>query len=335
MRLVPEKCRCGFCEHCAKQLSRERRNWLKHVTSEYVSPQLMTLTVDRDGTITGIGFPGPAQAFRFIQEKRYVARLMQALGVKKYVWVLEFQMESGEGWPHWHIVFDGWVDLKRAWSMWRDRWRVGGLDLEPAKDRQRIAGYLCGYLAKGGDVPDWVRKEPCGSVRVISSSRSTLSFTIFRLGRVVKRWVDLKRLRYVAGVLMERKKRSSRRTIGAQIRECRKRLNVFRVVDREGEPGWLKHIGKLLIGVRTARKLASMAGVRFETLAEWKVESWLRSEVRFVNDDGEADFKEGDLIRDSQGRCIAEFATICGIRAVQMIEADYRYCFVDRFGLAA
>ena len=48
-------------------------------------------------------------------------------------------MKSGTGWPHWHILIDladvpaGKLDLVRAWELWRDRWRLGVVDLSYRK----------------------------------------------------------------------------------------------------------------------------------------------------------------------------------------------------------
>jgi hypothetical protein len=91
---------------------------------------------------------------------------MRLLGVKRWVWVLEFQTKTGDGWPHWHLLVDlfdapgGRIDLNRAWHLWRDKWHLGGLDLQVKRffdDPRHAVMYISKYLTKMPEAfPLWV-----------------------------------------------------------------------------------------------------------------------------------------------------------------------------------
>lgn len=131
-------------------------------------PALMTLTPDRHGTTTGKGFQSPRQAFETVTRGKFIPRLMRALGVKLWAWALEFQQATGDGWPHWHLLIDladlprGRLDLKKAWSLWRDAWGIGGVDLQVkevnVQSPEHAINYLTKYLTKmpEGGFPPWV-----------------------------------------------------------------------------------------------------------------------------------------------------------------------------------
>ncbi len=132
-------------------------------------PRLLTLTVDRKR------FSSPVDAHRHVSRGKLVKELMRALGVKLWVWVLEFQQLTGDGWPHWHVLIDvaglpgGRVDLKRAWALWLHKWGVGSVDLgKPGKrgfhksnDPGHAVMYLTKYLTKqpDGGYPIWVLRS--------------------------------------------------------------------------------------------------------------------------------------------------------------------------------
>ena len=119
-------------------------------------PRLLTLTVDRKR------FKGPEEAWGYVTDHRLVPRLMGALGVRWWYAGLEFQMQSGDGWPHWHVMIDmdgakGRIDLKRAWYLWRDKWGVGGLDLGKQRDAQdalTAVRYVTKYVVKSLEALD-------------------------------------------------------------------------------------------------------------------------------------------------------------------------------------
>src|SRR5690606_33249807 len=120
-------CRCRTCPGCGPRYGWKVRQRLLNGADLFTRPGLFTLTVDRSA------FGGPEDAFLRITQDGYVRRLMRLLGVTVWAWTLEFQMLTGDGWPHWHLVIQvppGGLDLKRAWHLWRDKWGLGGLDLK-------------------------------------------------------------------------------------------------------------------------------------------------------------------------------------------------------------
>jgi hypothetical protein len=127
------------------------------------SPKLFTLTVDRER----FG-QDPRAAFLHITRGKFVARLMRHLGITRWLWVLEFQTRTGDGWPHWHLMIDVGdlrrrrVDLARAWALWRKKWNLGGLDLAKKETRiktpEHAVFYITKYLTKmpSGGFPLWL-----------------------------------------------------------------------------------------------------------------------------------------------------------------------------------
>lgn len=159
------KCRNRTCEICGARRGWITRQKLLGKSQLWRQPAVFTLTIDRKR------FSSPVAAFRKVVEGRHVARLMQLLGCKLWVWVLEYQQKTGNGWPHWHILVDladlpgGRLDLRRAWKLWRDTWHLGGLDLS-AKDVEfqsveHALLYITKYLTKQpeGGYPTWVLKS--------------------------------------------------------------------------------------------------------------------------------------------------------------------------------
>lgn len=152
------------------------RSALLQTCEDWEMPYLFTLTIDRSM------FATPEEAYDRVKEGRYIPRLLSALGVVRWCYVLEFQMKTGDGWPHWHVLIDlaavkGWVDLRRAWRLWRDTWHVGGLDLSmkkklrdcsPASAMRYITKYLVKVPEKGW--PEWVMNK--SNIRFVQASRS-------------------------------------------------------------------------------------------------------------------------------------------------------------------
>lgn len=135
-------------------------------------PVMVTLTVDPKR------FKTPVEAYGYVKEGRYIARLLDLLKVGLWVYVLEFQKN---GWPHWHVMLDlaatesGWVDLKKAWILWRDKWQIGGLKMSAERTSQTVEvllRYLTKYLLKVpvGGYPAWVLESK--NMRFIQASRS-------------------------------------------------------------------------------------------------------------------------------------------------------------------
>lgn len=181
-RLVGQRCGCRACETCGPVRGYDTREVLLERASEWEGPLLLTLTVDRKGTTTGRGFEGPAAAHEYVSAGGYVRRLMRLLGLRRWVWVLQFQSGTGAGWPHWHVLVDVGasgrlpvVDLKRAWRLWRDRWGIGGLDVEKSdfEGAEHAVRYITRYLVRQPEegYPPWVLQS-AKRVRLIGASKA-------------------------------------------------------------------------------------------------------------------------------------------------------------------
>lgn len=174
------RCWCRVCSSCAPRLGMRVRGALLRTQDSWEIPYLFTLTVDRSK------FASPQAAYEHIKQGRYIPRLLTALNLVRWVHVLEFQMETwdekGRGWPHWHLLIDlaavkGYVNLKKAWALWRDTWGLGGLDLRMRKrmkdqSPESAMRYITKYLVKVPKEgwPDWVLEKR--NIRFVQASRS-------------------------------------------------------------------------------------------------------------------------------------------------------------------
>lgn len=157
----PHRCRCRTCRDCGPRYGYRVRARFMDKAVHFQRPGLFSLTIDR------AAFASPPDAFLTVTQGGYIRRLMRLLGVKRWCWVLEFQMKTGDGWPHWHLVIDlppGGIDLARAWRLWRDKWGLGGLDLQrkPNESAAHALFYITKYLTKFPDsgFPAWVDHFP-------------------------------------------------------------------------------------------------------------------------------------------------------------------------------
>lgn len=119
------RCRSWMCPRCGPGY------WAKvgdRVTPYYRlfrKARLLTLTIDRKR------FESGEDAYLFIQSRGLIRRFLRLLGFKKAFGIFAFHPQAPD-WPHWHLVVDladaeGWVDLKRAWRLWRDTLGLRGL----------------------------------------------------------------------------------------------------------------------------------------------------------------------------------------------------------------
>ena len=179
---VSRRCNRRTCNHCGPRLGFTVRRNVQSRAPMWVAPCILTLTVDRRE------FTSPQEAHHRITRGKFIPRLMRLLGLTRWLWVLEFQQKTGDGWPHWHLCIDlaevgGRLDLSRAWSLWRDTWHLGGLDLSQRRagmTAEHALNYITKYLTKSpeGGYPEWVLHA--NSVRFVQGSRS--------LGRLVGKW---------------------------------------------------------------------------------------------------------------------------------------------------
>lgn len=171
------KCNVRTCPCCGKKMGWAVRQRMLQKAAFWRSPAVLTLTMDRKRRSS------PVEAHRAVTEGKFIWRLMRALRIKRWLWVLEYQQRTGDGWPHWHLLIDladvpgGALNLRKAWDLWRDKWGMGGLDLEVRKDdfesAQHAVFYITKYLTKQpeGGYPVWVLKSQ-RAIRFVQGCRA-------------------------------------------------------------------------------------------------------------------------------------------------------------------
>ena len=249
-RMVFMHCRCKsrMCIGCGPRMGFVLRMRLLAVADNFRKPALLTLTVDREN------FGSCQAAHDFISSMGRIGLLMKRLGVKLWVWVLEFQQKSGDGWPHWHILVDladcpgGKLDLKRAWSFWRDKWGIGGVDLQIKrrfrKPRHAI-NYITKYLIKSPKYgyPRWVL-ESVKAIRLVAACR--------KLGPLVSDGWSKPRSESDG----ERKSRGRRRLLVDRLAECGQKTAAMRQdIDADNERVDTSFVGSVSASVE---QLAAM-----------------------------------------------------------------------------
>lgn len=269
VHLKPGHCWSRCCEHCAPVLGRRVQGKLLRGADRWKNPRMMTLTVDRSK------FASPQAAYLEVMEKRYLPRLMTALGVDRWLRVLEFQMKTGDGWPHWHVLADavgkrGRVDLKLAWRLWRDTWGVGGLDLSN-NDRllgrpvSEIIRYLCKYMVKFPEkgFPSWVLE--LSNVRFIQGSRSVGALVCGGRDEVVgagQEEIVVPGASVAVGENEEKKKKLFSHSIGERVAGCGEVCGMF-ARDDQGKDRYLSRIPVRAGQVAIAAKMGLIQGVSF------------------------------------------------------------------------
>lgn len=163
-QVVALRCNARTCPRCGPVLGYRTRQALEAKASLFKRPQLVSFTVSHEHFATA------QAAHDHVTHGRYIALAMRALGIKRWVWVLEFHKGRAEnqyvhrGWPHWHVVMDVSdkpirpKDLQRLHRLWRDKWRMGGFKLSR---KRRVSEplwalrYITKYLMKPGHIPGW------------------------------------------------------------------------------------------------------------------------------------------------------------------------------------
>ncbi|MDA8377076.1 MAG: hypothetical protein M0Z50_08465 [Planctomycetia bacterium] len=218
---IPCRCKCRVCPVCGPRMGFILRMRLLAVADKFRKPALLTLTVDREN------FASSEAAHTFISDKGRIGLLMKRLGVELWVWVLEFQQKTGDGWPHWHILVDladcpgGKIDLERAWKFWRDKWEIGGLDLQFKRHfhlPRHAINYITKYLIKSPryGYPRWVL-ESDRAIRLVAACR--------KLGVLVS---DGRSKSYKRKAKGENKTRRRRRLLVDRLVECGQKTTAMR-----------------------------------------------------------------------------------------------------------
>ena len=159
-------CRCNQhwgCRKCAGRYWAKIRAKVEPHAGLFGDARILTLTIDRKKALAS-GFTAES-IVRHIKKQGYIRRFLRLFGFKKAFSVLAPHKEDPE-WLHWHIIVDfkdtgSWVDLRRAWRLWRDKWAVGGLDFGFKKTKkikgERAWGYAFSYAQhQSVHLPGWI-----------------------------------------------------------------------------------------------------------------------------------------------------------------------------------
>lgn len=157
--IVGHRCDARTCPVCGKRRGHETRQALLARAPLFSTPLLLTFTIDPKR------FESAQQAHEVVSAGGFIRRLMKFLGIRYWVWVMEFQRN---GWPHWHVLVDvsergplGPGDLRRVWRLWRDEWGLGGLDVQKRREAfaspEHAVMYVTKYLMKPPKhgFPEW------------------------------------------------------------------------------------------------------------------------------------------------------------------------------------
>ena len=249
------RCRVRVCTDCGVPSGIRTRAILADRASLFQVPRLITFTVDRRG------FSGPQEAYDAVRRHKLIARLLRFVHIKHWVCVVQFQEESGDGWPHWHILADvshlpgRFIDFKRLWHLWRDTWQIGGLDVTSDKAKRvqsplHAINYITRYLTHpNGAIPEWfLRLSRC---RLVMASRS--------VGRLTDGDTSICRDRTT------RRKRQPARPFVDRMAECRHRVNILQEgVDRH--TGAIRYRFKASVPCRPYALVRASSGAAAERL---------------------------------------------------------------------
>ena len=178
------RCRSWWCDQCGLGRGVRLRVRFREICDDWADVVMVTLTVRRDW------HEGPEAAYHYVQDGSYIPRLMAWMGIRRWVAVMEPQAESGEGWPHWHIMADfqgQWVDYRGVHERWR-RWGIGeqieisrerGQGLTPGQAVNYVTKYLVQPVKRG--IPRWVLQS-VKRVRRVSSSKAVGALVADREG---------------------------------------------------------------------------------------------------------------------------------------------------------
>ena len=309
--MTGQGCRRICCRRCGDRERSLRRRWLREELSTWSRHVFLTLTVDGNGTKTGRGFADPGAAYDEVRDKRYVSALMKKLGVRRYVKVLECQNVGSGGWPHWHLVLDGRVDIRVVRYWWCEVWRIGWqVNISESQAPEALGGYLAGYLAKvGPDLPQWVRNR--SRIRWVEAGGETVGY---------RQWLDELSGRVSLASHIESDDvlvAGESRSIGEAVDGCHRESVILRPVVSDSGRQWWCYEGHLSVSVRTLRRLCDRLGLAYELEFVWKVFGWLKETE--LDDQGR---ERVSLVRDLEGTPMWESQKIAGVRGIWLGPAE-------------
>ncbi len=191
-RAVACDCKDWMCPDCRKRRGLELLKKFLKKQHLIKTPKLYTITINR------ILFSSPEEAYHYVMKKKFLARLLtKEMKVRRWVWVMEIQEKTGDGWPHWHILIDvsdlplmwycretkdavkqkpenrqGWIaiphffDLNKVHRLLR-KWGIGEQCYLSETDKnvtspEQAIRYIMKYLIKSPErgFPPWALKTP-------------------------------------------------------------------------------------------------------------------------------------------------------------------------------
>jgi hypothetical protein len=171
---------------------------------------------------------------------------MRQLKMPVWVWVLEIQQKSGEGWPHWHVLADashygGRLPLnvlRKLWLTWRDKWEVGRVDVQarPFASAVHAVRYITKYLMKSPEkgYPNWVLLSD-RRIRLVAGSKA--------VGALVADAAD--ESRKASGDESD-EDREPMKPLAVRMSECGRSCTMFaEFTDTDTGEVRLRHIGRL------------------------------------------------------------------------------------------
>lgn len=298
-QVMKHHCGCRTCRVCGRRRGWETRELLQRseILGLFKAPYLLTLTIDPKK------FNSPESAHDSVTNGGFVRRLLRLLGIRTWVWVLEFQKS---GWPHWHILVDlsergrlTRAELRRAWRLWRDKWGLGGLDLQERKrfdQAEHAVNYITKYLTKPAEhYPAWFlngkRRRLCQASRMVGP---------LTRGRTRPR---------PEGTV--RRKRQDARTLAERMAACGTSSKVFlREVDLTTGEATCMYVGGIEASIEDLGVLgiARVIPARIGLVAE-KVQAWGKEIIRLTFDEPMEDLRGrvtelGEWLRTN---CLGEF----------------------------
>lgn len=275
---VSKKCRSQWCPTCGVGYWGKVRAKIKPHFHLFKKTRIITLTVDPKNFKSGY------DAYIEIEKKeQYIKRFLRLFGFKKAFKVMAFHKSKpirpdAHNWPHWHVVVDladisGRINLRRMWKLWRDRWGIGGLDLQ-VKRKFRTADSAINYAVsycqhQCGNVADWV----------LDAKRSPRSYEFYgSLRKVVSVYSEL--ATKLKDPIPEKVRDSlyarSESFVGERIKHCSDSSAVFVKTEYKDDVSY-KYLADFPV---SPSRLAFLSKISFLDIERYKSEVGLVQEIR-------------------------------------------------------
>lgn len=181
VKAVAVRCNSWMCEECKKRKGYEFRKRLLQKTELFREPRLFTVTVAREW------HESAEAAYEYVSAKGYINTLMRLLGIRRWVWVLEAQEKTGEGWPHWHILIDV-SDLPARW--YHSELKVSTPEQPSSSDGWTWIPHFVDYARIGRLLRKWRIGEQCcvsGGAKAIEGPEHAINYITKYLVKMPRR----------------------------------------------------------------------------------------------------------------------------------------------------